>query len=67
MFIQEVTYEVAAEFVQAYEDLGKKPISVGETEFLPCRTEECKDLYVMFGALGEAAIIGPDVVPSLNS
>ena len=67
MFIHEVSYETAAEFVQAYENLDKEPIYVGETEFFPCLNDMKEDFYVMFGALGEAALIGVGVVPTLNS
>lgn len=67
MFIQAVSHDVAAEFVQAFEDSSRQPVYAGSTAFVPCRTAANEDFYVMFDALGSAAIISKWDVPTLNS
>lgn len=67
MFIQAITYDTAAQFLDAWENVEKETIHAGETAFYPCRTAANEDLYVMFDALGSAAILGDGVCPTLNS
>lgn len=57
MIIEAIAYDAACDFIHACENSNGALVEVGATAFVPCITAENEDVYVMFGALGEAALI----------